>query len=108
MILISSLSIYTGRNILQHNFVLFLLTVGMTFRDTLTLVLCGEWSKLPEADKARLNVSLQNAGSNLINKSASKLCQNLSNLIENPWSDPTLSDIILGNPVGESEGKFII
>ena len=87
---------------------MILLTVGMTFRDTLTLVLCGEWSKLPEADKARLNVSLQNTGSNLINKSASNLCQNLINLTENPWSDPSLSDIIHGNSVGESEGKLII
>ena len=80
------------------------------------LVLRGEWSKLPEADKTRLNVSLQNAGSSLkkiaqISEQtmpASQLCQNLSNLTENPWSDPTLSDIICGNQVGEAKGKFII
>ena len=75
-------------------------------RDTLTHVLRGEWAKLPQVNKTHLNVTLKNTATNLANTPASKLCHHVSNLVTNPWADPTLSNIIHGNPVTESEGKF--
>ena len=65
MIWISTLSIYTGRNILQHVCFLFINSWYNIYRDTLLVVLCVEWSKLPEADKELSSLSLQKAGSSL-------------------------------------------
>ncbi|KAI9563042.1 hypothetical protein GHT06_010499 [Daphnia sinensis] len=74
------------------------------YRDTLMLVLRGEWNKLPQANKTHLNVTLQNTISNLSKTPAYNLCQHVIRVVNNPWNDPTLKKIIDGESISESEG----
>ncbi|KZS10908.1 Uncharacterized protein APZ42_024539 [Daphnia magna] len=74
------------------------------YRDTLMLVLRGEWNKLPQANKTHLNVTLQNTISNLSKTPAYTLCQHVIRVVNNPWNDPTLKKIIDGESISESEG----
>jgi hypothetical protein len=72
------------------------------------LVLRGEWNKLPQANKTHLNVTLHNTISNLSNTPAYDLCQHVIRVVNNPWNDPTLTKIIDGESISESEGNKII
>ncbi|XP_046636432.1 mucin-17-like isoform X4 [Daphnia pulicaria] len=74
------------------------------YRDTLMLVLRGEWKKIPQANKTHLNVTLQNTISNLSNTPAYSLCQHVIRVVNNPWNDPTLEKIIDGESISDSEG----
>lgn len=76
-------------------------------RDTLFLVLRGEWTKLPPAVKTHLSVTLMRTATALNNQEALNLCQHVIRLVKNPWDDPTLSSILQGNSTfSDDEGMF--
>ena len=57
-----------------------------------------EHSKLPQENKTCLTVTLQNAVTNLFQ---------MINLVKDPWTNPTLSKVLLGYPVNDSEGMLL-
>ena len=82
---------------------------GIRFRDTLLLVLRGEWTKLPPAVKTHLSVTLMRTSAALHHPEALRLCQHVIRLVKNPWDDPTLSNILQGNAsFTDDEGKISV
>lgn len=75
-------------------------------RHTLTLVLRGEWPKLPPVTKTHLCVTLQRCASQLVQHPAAPRCTALLALVSNPWTHPVLDSILNGQPDSEHEEEF--
>lgn len=77
-------------------------------RHTLTFVLRGEWPKLaPNVAKTHLYVTLQRCVSQLGQQHpAASRCSTLLALVNNPWTNPILTNILNGQSDSEhEEGK---
>ncbi|EFN73920.1 hypothetical protein EAG_10024 [Camponotus floridanus] len=77
-------------------------------RHTLTFVLRGEWPKLaPNVAKTHLCVTLQRCVSQLGQQHpAASRCSTLLALVNNPWTNPILTNILNGQSDSEHEEEF--
>lgn len=82
----------------------------LLYRDTLHLVLRGEWKKLPAIQQNHLQVTLRKTAEILKNTPAAlELCQHVLRLVQAPWSNPTLEKIMAGETdIEDSEGTVYL
>jgi hypothetical protein len=76
-------------------------------RDTLRLILRGDWKHLPRINKTRLISTLLKTANNLTKPSVTyQLCQQVIQLVHNPWENTTLTKIVNGEEISDEEGNF--
>ncbi len=82
----------------------------LLYRDTLHLVLRGEWKKLPAIKQNHLQVTLKKTAEILVNKPAAlELCHHVLRLVQAPWSNPTLEKIMAGDTdIADLEGMLFL
>lgn len=76
------------------------------FRHTLTLILRGEWPQIKPVSKTHLTVTLQRCINHLGGHPAVSRCTKLLTLVQNPWANPVLVNIIEQKPDLDNEEEF--
>lgn len=76
----------------------------MFFRDTLNLVLQGEWPGLARATKTHLLVTLTRCASSLAKHPSAPKYESLIEIIKEPWGHPTIKRIIDNEVANIEEG----
>jgi hypothetical protein len=78
-------------------------------RDTLRLILHGDWDHLPQIHKTHLSTTLLKTANNLTKPSAAyQLCQHVIQLVKTPWEIATLKKIVNGEEIDDGEGNLVI
>jgi len=77
-------------------------------RDTLRLILHGDWDHLSLINKTHLSTTLQKTAKDLAKPStAYRLCQHVVQLVTTPWEIATLKKIVNGEEINDDEGKLV-